>query len=91
MTVNKRYGLEVYGPGGTDTPWVSFDSDTPFPAIARGDIVNPGVWEGSQSPMKVLRVVQVEHVVWEAAGVAKQKLLVFTEEVEGTRELRLGQ
>lgn len=60
-------------------------------AISVGDIVNPGTWEGTQSPMKVLQVVAVEHLIWEGQGVLKQKVMVFTEEVEGTDELRRGE
>lgn len=82
--------LEVYQPGSFDDVFQYLESDTPFMAISRGDIVNPGLWDGSQSPMKVLRVVNVEHIIWknETTGGARHKVLVFTEEVEGTRELR---
>jgi hypothetical protein len=86
-----EYHLEIYAPGSARDVWISFEADSPFMAMSAGDIVNPGLWEGSESPMKVLRVVTVEHLVWLAGGTPKQKVMVFTEEAEGTDELRTGQ
>jgi len=83
-----EYSLEIYQAGSADDVWVNFSSPTPFMTISAGDILNPGIWDGSQSPMKVLRVVNIEHIIWEVSGSAKHKICVFTEEVEGTRELR---
>ncbi len=67
---------------------MTFESDMPFLAISAGDIVNPGLWPGSESPIKVLRVTNVEHIIWTKGDVVKHKLCVFTSEREGTRELR---
>jgi hypothetical protein len=39
--------------------------------------------------MRILRVVNVEHLIWETNGTVKQKFMVFTEEIEGTKEARL--
>ncbi|NIM05163.1 MAG: hypothetical protein GTN65_06005, partial [Armatimonadetes bacterium] len=83
-----EYDLEIYEPGSADDLWVAFSSDRPFASINKGDIVNPGMWPDSKSPMKVLRVVNVEHGIWETDKGITHKLMVFTEEVEGTRELR---
>jgi hypothetical protein len=85
-----EYILEVYEPGSADTVWNVFHSASPFMTISAGDILNPGLWEGSNSPMKVLRVVSVEHTVWEIEGQVKHKVMIYTEDVEGTPELRLG-
>ncbi len=82
-----EYILEVYQPGSADDVWITFSSFTPFMPINRGDILNPGVWPESSSPMKVLRVINVEHIIWEAKEQIKHKVLIFTEEVDGTREL----
>ena len=84
-----EYSLEVYEPGSADDVWVAFSSTTPFMPIQAGDILNPGLWPNSNSPMRVLRVINIEHFIWEARGDVKHKVLIFTEEVEGTRELRL--
>jgi len=84
-----QYEIEIYEPNSADDVWAVFDSSTPFMTISKGDILNPGTWSNSQSPMKVLRVINVEHVIWESGAKVTHKLLVFTEEVEGTRELRL--
>lgn len=83
-----RYYLEIYSPDSADDVWVSFEADSPFGAIAVGDIINPGMWDGSQSPMRVLKAVAVEHILWDIQEL-KHKVMVFTTEVEGTRELRL--
>lgn len=83
------YSLEIYAPGSTDDVWVVFESTTAFMTISVGDLVNPGIWDGSRSPQKVLRAINVEHIIWQAGGVAKHKVCVYTEEVDGTRELRL--
>lgn len=84
-----RYSLEIYEPGSAYDPWVNFLSNSPFLAISKGDIINPGTWDNSQSPMKVLKVLNVEHMIWEIENDhITHKLCVFTEEVEGTEELR---
>jgi hypothetical protein len=84
------FTLEIYEPGSADDIWIVFESSTPFMSINRGDILNPAFFSNSQSPMKVLRVINVEHILWEVDGNVMQKILIFTEEVEGTRELRLN-
>lgn len=88
---NVQYHLEIYEPGSVDDCWVVFKSERPFLSINTGDIINPVLWINSKAPMKVLKVVSVEHMVWETENShIAHKLCVFTEEVEGTRELRLG-
>ena len=89
--MENKFTLEIYAPGSTMTTWEVFESDTPFLAINKGDLINPGVWEGSQSPMKILRVVNLEHIIWKSINSkAKHKLLVYTEEIEGTEENRIS-
>lgn len=62
-----RYYLEIYEPGSWRDVWMAFDASTPFMAFRVGDIVNPGIWPGSRSPMKVLRVTRVEHIIWDTS------------------------
>jgi hypothetical protein len=86
-----EYYLEVYEPGSMDTVFISWKSDSPFIAISRGDIVHLPMVEGSESPMYVLKAINVEHILWDTADKIGHKLCVYTERVEGTRELRVEQ
>ena len=73
-TLDTKYSLEIYEPNSAYDPMVHFESKTP----------------GSEAPMKVLKVLNVEHMIWEIEDShITHKLCVFTEEVEGTAELRL--
>ncbi len=85
-----KYILEIYQPGSLDTAWVHIRSDHPFMTISAGELLNPGLWEGSQSPMRILRVRNVEHAVWETSrerghrqNAIGHKIMVYTEEVSG--------
>lgn len=86
-----KYMLEIYMPGSTQNVWESFESDTPFMAINQGDIINPTIWDGSQSPMKVLIATRIEHLIWQVpyTNTARHKILVFTREVENAVNLRI--
>jgi len=75
-----RYYLEVYRPGERRDCWAVFYSSTPFVAIRTGDIVNPGLWPGSEAPEKVLRVTRVEHILWDFGRAPAHKVCVYTEE-----------
>lgn len=82
------YALEIYLPGGTADVAAVFESDTPFMAINIGDILNPRLWKTFDYQGEVLRVVKLEHFIWETQGIVKHKIGVFTEAVsddEGTR------
>ncbi|MGV3616692.1 MAG: hypothetical protein ACO1SV_15300 [Fimbriimonas sp.] len=83
-----RYTLEIYVPDGSDTVFALFQASVPFGAISRGDIINPGTWHDSNSPMRVLRVTSVEHNLWSTATDVVHKICVYTREIENTRESR---
>ena len=83
-----EYIVEIYMPMSIETVWVTFSSATPFMNINAGDVVNPGLWPDSRSPQRVLRVILVEHALWEINNVTKHKLMVYTEEIEGIRDLK---
>jgi hypothetical protein len=87
--VNKnKYHLEVYLPGSARDVWMKYDSDTPFMAFHHGDIINSSIWPGSEMG-KVLRVVGVEHIVWESiSGLIKHKVCIYIEEIEDRAEER---
>lgn len=91
--MNKRYCLELYVPGSDTDVWMSYESDQPFLAISAGDLLSPFCGFPEQKfPEKkdVARVLSVEHIVWQEDGAIRHKLMVFSELVEPSRELRLG-
>jgi hypothetical protein len=88
-TLTTKYSLEIYKPNRARDVWVRFSSNAPFLGISKGDIINPGMWPDSESPMKVLKAVSVEHFISEKDNHYLHKICVFTKEAEGTEELRL--
>ena len=88
-----KYSIEIYEPWSEENVIQQLESDeSPFPSIHAGDLIDPLDWPGSGSPMRVLRVTAVKHLVWpsrkeEEPGL-KHRLMVYTEEVENTDELR---
>ncbi|AHG87545.1 hypothetical protein J421_0052 [Gemmatirosa kalamazoonensis] len=88
----KRYALEIYEPGTTQDVLVYFESDTPFQAISRGDLLGAGAWGGSGYNLgDMLRVVGIEHIVIESSPAPMHKVCVFTENVDDGRAARRGQ
>lgn len=83
-----EYILEIYEPGSTRDVCITFNSSNPFIAINTGDIINPATWPNAESTANVLRVVSVEHLLWEIKGDIKQKILIFTEGIPNTEESR---
>lgn len=75
------YALEIYHPQSRKDVWVSFESTTPFMSIGEGDVVDPTGWSDSHSPVRLLRVIQVNHVLSEKDEQTEHKIEVFTEEV----------
>ena len=87
-----KYTLEIYEPGSSENAWVVFQSDTPFMSFHAGDLINPQAWgDAAGSFMDMLRVVNVEHIVWQVNENtdAKHKLCIFTEVVKDTDGVRL--
>ena len=77
---NVQYHLEIYEPGSADDVLVVFKAERPFLSIHAGDIINPVSWPNFKAPMKVLKVVSVEHIVWEIeSSRIAHKLSIFTE------------
>ncbi len=83
-----KYVLEIYEPLSVDDIWVRFESPNPFMAIHPGDVINPGLWEGSEAPQKVLRVLNVEHSIFEIGERITHQVMVFTEKVDVIRNLK---
>jgi hypothetical protein len=85
-----KYIIEIYYPGKAYDVWISFNSDTPFQTISKGDIINPGTFPDANAN-SMLRVTSVEHVfsIMEH-GDAKHKICVYTESIEDLDEPRYG-
>ena len=85
--MKERYAIEIYEPGSTKNVSGFLESPTPFGAISRGDILNPQSWnlpKGTPGD-PLLRVTGVEHLMWEANGTMKHKILLYTEEAPDTK------
>lgn len=83
-----KYMLEVFEPGSTEMVAYDAESDIPFVAVSAGDLLHAVDAPGA-SQRALVRVVTVEHIVWKSPDGLRQKLCVFTEQVENTAELRL--
>jgi hypothetical protein len=86
--MHKKYALEIYQPGSIQDVLVVFESDTPFLPISTGDLLNQRAWPDGGYEGQILRVVGLEHFVWEIDGVTKHKIGVITETVQDTRDAR---
>jgi hypothetical protein len=75
------YVLEIYYPQSREDVWRSFESSSPFMSFHEGDVVDPTPWSGSRSPLRLLRVIQVNHVLSEKDEQIEHKVEIFTEEV----------
>lgn len=86
----KQFILEIYEPGSTSDPAVVFESDQPFMAFSRGDLINPRTWPNNSVGNVLLRIVAIEHLFWEASLVIKHKVLIYTDTVDDVRESRVN-
>lgn len=84
-----KYELEIYEPNSKLDTLQNFISNSPFMPVSKGEILNPAFFSGySNNPGKILRVTQVEHIIFEAHSDVVQKILVFTEEIDNKPESR---
>ena len=83
----KKYCIEIYGPDSSHDVFKSFESDTPFLAINKGDLINARVFSDEYKG-KIFRVKNTEHIIWENNGEIKHKICVFTNSVEDSIESR---
>ncbi len=86
----KNYQLEIYEAGSADDVVANVESDAPFMAISKGDLINLVDSTAEASGKHILRVVGLEHMLWRTDGSLRHKLCVFTENLENTREARLS-
>lgn len=73
------YSLEIYEPDSDNDVLELIINETPFLPISRGDRLNT---PGTCRKPGMVRVRDVEHIVWNVRGVIKHKVLLFTECVE---------
>jgi hypothetical protein len=85
-----RYLLEIYVPGNVDSLLANFEAESPFMAISKGDFLNPRSWYGADK-YKLLRAVNVEHILLEGETRTTHKVCVFTESLEDSPSMLLGQ
>jgi hypothetical protein len=86
----KKYALEIYVPGSIETVVQVFESEDSFQTISEGDLLNPHTWEIPDYQGSILRVVNIEHFIWEIDGTVEHKIGVMTEEVGDTHEQRFS-
>ncbi len=85
----KNFDIEIYEPNTTSDVLFTAESDQPFSSISKGDLINPRLFPNFDYNGQILKVRNIEHMVWETAGVVKHKICIFTEPVEDSPETRL--
>ena len=75
-----KYILEIYEPESEKELWKTFESDVPFLSFHKGDIIDPGTWEGSQSPNVVLEIVEIRHLIWSTDAEVSHKIMIYSKE-----------
>lgn len=94
-----KYQLEIFPPGNKYDTCCSMESDAPFMAIQKGDLINPRTWDPhwfqtlrDSFPTEhgaVLRVTGVEHLLtWTPDGITRHILQIYTEGLEDVEESR---
>jgi len=92
-----EYQLEIYRPGSCDDHGriKVFTSADPFLPIRVGDLLNATPWGEHASQWKLLRVLNIEHLIAETSGGGINpsgrtihRALVYTERVSDTAETR---
>ncbi len=76
------YMLEIYHSRNKKDLWMAWQSNSPFMTISTGDYINPEIWPGSESPVNLLCVTSVEHLIWQGLEETKHKVMVYTEETD---------
>ena len=81
--MSEPYMIEIYPPGGTETPLAYFESPRPFLAIHQGDLIHPvGHDFQHTAPGDPLhRVTAVVHLIWGDKHSPNHKIMVYTEAV----------
>jgi len=92
-----EYQLKIYRPGSCDDQGCIkvFTSAAPFLPIRAGDLLDATPWGKDASQWKLLRVLNIEHLISETSGgginpsgTTLHRALVYTEPVSDTAEMR---
>jgi len=92
-----EYRLEIHRPGSCDHQECLkiFTSTAPFLPLRVGDLLNASAWDRDASGWKLLRVLNVEHVISEkpSAGIDPSggiihRALIYTEKVADNAQTR---
>jgi len=82
-----EYILEIFEPNSANDCLITFKSSNPFMTISPGDLLNPYAWD--LGIKNLLKVVNVEHIIWISGDEVKHKIEVFTKEVPDARETKI--
>jgi hypothetical protein len=92
-----EYQLEIYRPGSCDNYGCIkvFTSAAPFLPIRVGDLLNTTNWGKDSTEWRLLRVLNIEHLISEKSGAGIDpsggtihRALVYTEKTADTAETR---
>ncbi len=92
-----EYRLEIHRPGSCDDQECLkiFISTAPFLPLRIGDLLNASAWDGQACNWKLLRVLNVEHVISEKpsagidpSGAIVHRALIYTERVADNSQTR---
>ena len=92
-----EYRLEIYRPGSSenDDCLKVFVSNAPFLPLRVGDLLNASTWVEDGSGSRLLRVLNVEHLISEksgggigSSGRTIHRALIYTESMADTAETR---
>ncbi len=88
--ITTKYELEISESRSPHEVLAVFHSSAPFVPFHAGDLINTGTFYASSGTGEILRVLGVEHILWETDETTlTHKLCVFTEAVENTAALRM--
>lgn len=85
---NIGYIVEIYDPGSIRDVVAYFETSSPI-VMNRGELIHQGFFKAA-STKGLLRIVNIEHIIWEAEDRLVQKTCVMTEEADDTEEARFS-
>jgi len=81
-----EYLVEIYYPGSIQDVVAYYQTKYPI-TMRKGELINQASFEAASSK-KLLRIINIEHIIWEVEGKVRQKACIMTEEVDDTEEAR---
>lgn len=63
QSLKTKYILEIYEPNNDSCVAASFESETPFMSLAKGDYLHPGFYEMTDT-RDILEIVSLEHIFY---------------------------